>query len=50
MFRIFRYLVSKKYLIDANLIASKYDLIDYEDIKNKSKWRKKIFLICMIIL
>ena len=39
----FRYLVSKKYSIDVNLIASKYDLIDYKDIKNKSKWRKKIF-------
>ena len=39
----FRYLVSKKYSIDANLIASKYDLIDYKDVKNKSKWRKKIF-------
>ena len=26
-----------------NLIASKYDLMDYKDIKNKSKWRKKIF-------
>ena len=39
----FRYLVSKKYSIDVNLIASKYDLLDYKDIKNKSKWRKKIF-------
>ena len=39
----FRYLVSKKHSIDVNLIASKYDLIDYKDIKNKSKWRKKIF-------
>ena len=39
----FRYLVSKKYSIDINLIASKYDLINYKDIKNKSKWRKKIF-------
>ena len=39
----FRYLVSKKYSIDVNLIASKYDLIDYKNIKNKSKWRKKIF-------
>lgn len=39
----FRYLVSKKYSIDVNLIASKYDLIDYKNIKNYSKWRKKIF-------
>ena len=39
----FRYLVSNKYSIDVNLIASKYDLIDYKNIKNKSKWRKKIF-------
>ena len=39
----FRYLISKKYSIDVNLIASKYDLRDYKDIKNKSKWRKKIF-------
>jgi ribonuclease D len=39
----FRYLVSKKYSIDSNLIASKYDLIDYKYIKNKSKWRFKIF-------
>ena len=39
----FRYLVSKKYSIDINLIASKYDLINYKDIKNKSKWREKIF-------
>ena len=39
----FRYLISKKYSIDVNLIASKYDLIDYKNIKNNSKWRKKIF-------
>ena len=39
----FRYLVSKKYSIDINLIASKYDLIDFKNIKNNSKWRKKIF-------
>ncbi len=39
----FRYLVSKKHSIDINLIASKYDLIDYKNIKNNSKWRKKIF-------
>ena len=39
----FRYLVSKKYSIDVNLIASKYDLMGYKDIRNKSKWRKKIF-------
>jgi ribonuclease D len=39
----FRYLVSKKYSIDANLIASKYDLTDYKNIKSKSKWRKKIY-------
>ncbi len=39
----FRYLISKKYSIDVNLIASKYDLIDYKKIKNISKWRRKIF-------
>lgn len=39
----FRYLVSKKYSIDQNLIASKYDFIDYKNIKSHSKWRKKIF-------
>ena len=39
----FRYLVSKKYTIDANLIASKYDLTDYKNIKSKSKWRKRIY-------
>ena len=39
----FRYLVSKKYLINENLIASKYDLVDYKEKKNKTKWRKKIF-------
>jgi len=39
----FRYLVSKKYSIDQNLIASKYDFIDYKNIKSHTKWRKKIF-------
>ncbi len=39
----FRYLVSKKYSINENLIASKYDLVDYKEKRNKTKWRKKIF-------
>ena len=39
----FRFLVSKKYSIDQNLIASKYDFIDYKNVKSHSKWRKKIF-------
>lgn len=39
----FRYLVSKKYSIDANLIASKYDFYNYDNIKKNSKWRYKIF-------
>lgn len=39
----FRFLVSKKYSIDLNLIASKYDMQDYENAKKQSKWRKKIF-------
>tara|TARA_B100000886_G_scaffold34695_2_gene21638 strand:+ start:3076 stop:4134 length:1059 start_codon:yes stop_codon:yes gene_type:complete len=39
----FKYLVSKKYLIDSNLIASKYDLYDYKIIRKNSSWRDKIF-------
>ncbi len=39
----FRFLISKKYSIDPNLIASKYDLLDYKNIKKKSKWRHKIY-------
>ena len=39
----FRYLVSKKYSIDANLIASRYDFQNYKNIKKNSKWRYKIY-------
>ena len=33
----FRFLVSKKYSIDQNLIASKFDIADYKSIKKNSK-------------
>ena len=39
----FRFLVSKKYSIDQNLIASKFDIAEYKSIKKNSKWRNKIF-------
>ena len=41
----FRYLVSKKYSIDANLIASKYDLTDYKNIKRLKELSIRIFKI-----
>jgi len=39
----FRFLISKKYQIDENLICTKYNFENYKKIKNQSKWRKKIF-------
>jgi len=39
----FRFLVSKKYSIDQNLIASKFDIAEYKSIKKNSKWRNKIY-------
>lgn len=42
-FEFFRYLVSKKYSIDPNLIATKYDLEDFKNSKTISKWRSKIY-------
>ena len=35
--------MSKKYSIDQSLIASKFDIAEYKNIKKNSKWRNKIF-------
>src|SRR6056300_830458 len=39
----FKYLISKKYKIDPNLIASKFDFIEYKKNKTQKNWRSKIF-------
>ena len=39
----FKYLISKKYKIDPNLIASKFDFIEYKKNKTQKNWRFKIF-------
>src|SRR6056300_284759 len=39
----FKYLISKKYKIASNLIASKFDFIEYKKNKIQKNWRFKIF-------